>query len=333
MQLRSSKILIPTALTLLVAMAIGPVSCTSLAPRQTREEVDQSAEEALQAAQAARDEGDIETALAEFERAIRINPRLTVAHLGIGDIYREQGRIEAAEPRYATAADLEPENFDAQYLHGLVLQMLERTAEAIAAYLRALSIIPTDPQANLNLATAYLQVGEPNQALPYAERAVAYAPDLGAAHANLGAVHARLGRHNEAVDAYQQAIDLLGPTEQVLLNLADSLGRSGRYEEMEEAARSLIAIDRTGLSRERLGYALFRQGRYDEAEAAFRDAIEVDPQHYPAHNGVAVCLLNTYVWGDRVNETVRKDAISHLRTSLRLQPDQPRIVELISRYN
>ena len=32
--------------------------------------------------------------------------------------------------------------------------------EAVAAYLRALALRPDDPQANLNLATAYYQLGE-----------------------------------------------------------------------------------------------------------------------------------------------------------------------------
>src|SRR5215471_18166128 len=53
-------------------------------------------------------QGLYEQALAEFESAIATNPRMTVAYLGAGDIYREKGDYVQAERRYAAAAQIEP---------------------------------------------------------------------------------------------------------------------------------------------------------------------------------------------------------------------------------
>ena len=41
-------------------------------------------------------------------------------------------KTERSEPSYARAASIEPNNFDAQYLHGLMLQLLDRVADAIS---------------------------------------------------------------------------------------------------------------------------------------------------------------------------------------------------------
>ena len=69
---------------------------------------------------------------------------------------------------------------------------------------------------------------------------------------------------------------------------------------------------------------------------AFQTALDYDPTHYPALNGVAVCKLNIYLgYGGRSardQDSARRDAISKLRRSLRVNGNQPRIVELLRKY-
>jgi len=277
-------------------------------------------------------QGLYESALAEFERAIDINPTMTSAYIGAGDIYRGRGDFETSERRYARAAQLEPRNFDAQYGHGLALQLLNRVADAVRAYLRALTIRPNDFDANLNVGTAYLQLGEPNQALPYARRAVRLDAESGPARVNLGATYAALGRHAEAVVEFQQAAELMELTPELLLNLADSLGKTGRYEEMAGTLEQLIRRSPSALAYERLGTARFRLKRYDEALEAFHKATELDERHYPAWNGVAVCMLNRYLWSGKKDVAALDEAVEAMRRSIRLERRQPKIVELLTRY-
>lgn len=277
--------------------------------------------------------GSYDDALREFEKAIAINPRMTVAYLGAGDIYVEKGEYQQAEAHFAEAARVEPQNFDAQYKHGLSLQFLNRLTEAVRAYLRALTLRPNDPEANLNLATAYLQLGEPAQGRPFAEKAVRLAPESGPARANLGSTYAGMGQHEAAVVEYQQAAELMELSPELLLNMADSLGQIGRHAEMAATLDQLIRIEPSAIAYERLGSALFRLKRYDEALAAFRRGTELDEGHYPAWNGVGVCLLNRYVWSERTDTASRKGAVDALRRSLRIDPNQPRIVELVRRYD
>lgn len=278
------------------------------------------------------DQGMVDQALAEFERAISENPRLVRAYMGAGDIYREKGDFATAEQRYGRAAELEPQNFSAQYLHGLTLQLLNRVSDAVVAYLRALSIRPDDFNANLNLGTAYLQLGEPQQALPYARRAVELNGRDGPARANLGAVYSSLARHEEAVIEYQQAAELMELSGPLLLNLADGLARTNRHEEAVNTLRQLIRTSPSAVAQERLGASLFRLRDYAAALEAFRSALEIDPNHYPALNGVGVCLLNQWVFSNQTDEQARQEALAALRRSLQIERNQPRILELIGRY-
>ncbi len=291
-----------------------------------------NASEAVGRAQSLRRQGLHESALAELRRAVAINPKLTTAYIGMGDIYRETGDYAHAEASYRKAAEVEPGSFDAQYLHALALQLLDRLSEAVRAYLRALNLRPNDFNANLNLATAYLQIGEPQQALPYAQSSVRLRSDSAAARVNLGAVYAGLGRHEDAVVEYRQAAELMQLTPELLLNLADSLDKCGRLEEMQNTLEQLIKTRPSAVAYERLGSCLFRQQRYPDALANFRKALELDEAHYPAHNGVGVCLLNEYIWSQRTNAQAKDEALKHLRRSLQIERRQPSIIELVSRY-
>ncbi|MCW5775205.1 MAG: tetratricopeptide repeat protein [Phycisphaeraceae bacterium] len=330
---------IPCVVAVLLASGVAvPLAGCSGWKRERSEARARTAAERDKAAEAAdfgnrlREQGLDEAALAEFERAIAINPTLTVAYLGAGEIYRQRGDYNTAEQRYAEAVRLSPSDFDANYGHGLTLQLLNRLSEAVRAYLRALAIRPLDFAANRDLGTAFLQLGEAAQGLPYAEQAVRVDPSDGPARVNLGAIYAALDRHADAITQYHYAAELMVMSPEIMLNLADSYGKVGRYDDMAATLREVIHQRPSAQAHERLGSAYFRAGHYDQALASFRAATAMDANHYPAHNGIAVCLLNRYLWSDRTDRAALDEALDALRRSLRIERNQPKIVELLTRY-
>jgi tetratricopeptide (TPR) repeat protein len=290
------------------------------------------ANQALARAQLLHQQGLDTVAMSEFERAISINPTLTPAYIGMAEIHQKQGNLVQAEMNYGKAASLEPGNFQAQYGHGLSLQLLGRVADSVRAYIRALSISPNDFDANLNLATAYLQLNEPAAGLPYAQRAVRINGANGPARVNLGAIYAALGENDRAVTEYQQAAELMELTPELLLNLADSLGKTGKYPEMQAVLEQLVKQRGSAPAYERLATAMFRQQKYPDSLAMFRKALEFDANYYPALNGVAVNLLNLYVQSDKQDTQSQHDAVEALRRSLQIEPRQPAVVDLLARY-
>lgn len=283
-------------------------------------------------AEAAIRRGDTQRALAELARAIEINPTLTKAHMDMGDIYRTNGDYASAEVSYGMAAKTQPRNFDAQYYHGLMLQLLDRVTEAIAAYLRALAIRPNDFNANLKLSSAYYQLDENRLALEYAKHAVELRPNDGPARLNLGAVYAALDDHHAAVREYQQAAELIPLNSKLLLNMAQSLGRLQRYTEMRNTLEQLIKIEPSAAAHERLGYAYFKLGDADRSAREFQSALRLDDEYYPALNGLGVCYLNLYILSDQRDVGAKNEAINCFRRSLQIRSDQPRVLELLGRY-
>lgn len=278
------------------------------------------------------EEGRDGEALALLALAIERNPELTVAHLKIGDIHREQGDYDAASRAYERAAETDLRNFSAHYSHGLMRHILNDYTGAIRAYLKALTIDPDDFSANLNIASAYMEMREARAALPFAQRAVRANPLMGEARAALGSIYQTLARHEEAVREYEAAAELMDLTPELLMNMAQSLGRLKRYEEMANTIEAAIRMEPSAAAHERLGYAYFKMRRYDEAKDQFRRSLEFNGVYYPALNGLGVSLLNQYLLSDKQDEDAREEAIGLLQKSLRVKNEQPRIVELVSRF-
>ena len=71
---------------------------------------------------------------------------------------------------------------------------------------------------------------------------------------------------------------------------------------------------------------------YEKSESSYRAALRLDKDYFPAMNGLAVNLLNDYIRSNRTDNESLQEALSLLRRSLQLNKNQPKIVELLSRY-
>ena len=273
-----------------------------------------------------------DSALASFGQALEENPYITEAHMGMGDIYRDYGDYELASRAYERATDVDPTNFDAHYYLALMRQLLGQVQEAIATYLRALAINPRSFEANRDIASAYLQAGQTALAVRYAERATELDPNSQEAWTNLAAAYSLQGRYEDAVDAFRQAAEQGELDDRVLLGLADAHIRLGNYARAINVLNSLIRREPSSTAYERLGYARFKQREFRTALKHFRTALTLDENDTAALNGVGVCLMTLYVQGGRENTLQRDEAVEVWRKSVKLRPDQPRIADLISRY-
>lgn len=297
-----------------------------------REVVTSLQQQTLRDGQTALADGEYDTALALFRDVLADNPTVQDAYLGVGDVYMAREDYTSAEPAYRRAVRLDPRNVLAQFSHGKCLQVLGRYVEAIRAYLRALDLDTDAPEVNLNIATCYLQIDEPNSARPYAEAAVERMPENGAARVNLGAVYERTGENAKAIDEYVIALELLDNTPPVMINLINVLARERRYQEAVNTALTLVRVEPTANAYERLGWAYFRLNRYEKSLEAYTSATELDPKHWPSWNGIGVNALNTYLLSEKSDLSAKRQAGQAFRRSLQINPDQTRVIELVLNY-
>lgn len=277
-------------------------------------------------------EGLMDSALAAFGLALEENPKLVEAHMGMGEIYRQRGQYDLAENAYSKAAQLEPDNFDAHYYSGLMQQLLGMVRNAVNSYLRALAIDPNSFDANQSLASAYLQLARPADALPYALRATELKADSQPAWANLAATYSLLNRHDEAVEAYRQALELGEAAEPLLLGLAEAHVRLTHYERAINVLQSLVRMKPSSTAYERMGYAQFKLRLFDQALASYRTAMSIDSRDPAVLNGLGVCLMTLYIQSGRTDPAQRTEALDAWRRSIQIRPNQPRIVDLMIRY-
>ena len=277
--------------------------------------------------------GDLQGALQSFHSALAVNPRHVPAHLGVGDVHQLLGDYAKAAEAYQRARNLAPGSFEANYKLAVMQQLLAKIHEAIDNYLNALTINPDSFEANSNLAAAYMQIGKTQQALPYAERAVQIKPDSQHALLNLGAVYTSVGRDEQAIQAYRSAADLGDLTPEATVQLANALIR---MERPERALNVLEIVTRAhpdyAPAFERLGYVHFRLGQLDKSMEAYETALRLDGADHSAHNGLGVSLMAQYLQDSTRNTELRDRALESWRTSVRINPNQPRIVDLINRY-
>ena len=291
-----------------------------------------STDQRLATAEAAWRAGEYELALAIFREILAQNPTVAVAYVGIGEIYLLQQDYAGAEGVLARAARLEPRNFDAQYGHGRALQMLQRFVEAVRAYHRALTIEPESIDANQHLATTYLQMGEPSSALVFAEKAVELDPANGPARANLGTIYQDAGRAAEAIHQYEAAIELMEATPPLLMNLIEALASEKRYVDAMNTAEHMVKLAPSARAWERLGWCAFRAGDYQESIEAYREAVKIEPDFWPALNGVGCNALNAWLLSGKRDGPAFLEARQAFRRSLRANPDQQKVISLLSQY-
>lgn len=318
------------------ALALPVASCTTSDTARQGERPGMRLNDFVVEADSALEMGERDEAIRLLAAAIEANPEFTPAYVRLGEIQFEDANYDGAERTYSSLVRLEPRVFDHQYFHALALHHLERLSEAVRAYLRALALEPASFDAHLNLSTAYLQLDEHAQSLPYAREAVEIDPDSGTAWANLGAALTGLDARDadlEAVRAFETAAELTeADPEYILKNWAIVLGRLDRFREMINVLERSLEISESAFAWERIGFARFKLREFENAELSFRSALQVDPNHYPARNGLGVCLLNDWIADGRNNNALKREAIDHLRASLRVNGQQPKIVNLLSRF-
>lgn len=149
---------------------------------------------------------------AEFEEAIRLNPRLFEAHYYFARASFARGDTARSAELFRRAADVRQEDFQSPILLAQSLRMLGREEEARDAVREGirraehlLVLNPRDGRA-LSLGSCALQDdGQTTRALEWSRRSLELNPDDMSALLNAVCLHARLGQKEEALPILERA--------------------------------------------------------------------------------------------------------------------------------
>jgi tetratricopeptide (TPR) repeat protein len=153
---------------------------------------------------AAEEESDEPAAEREYRAGLTENPESAPLHAGLGHLFRQQRRLDAARDELGQAVALDPTDPVATFELGDVLQRQGEQAHASALLSRALEIDPGLLVARWSRAKAFLALGDDRQALSDLE-AAAPADNSGELQWQLARLYRSLGRDDLAQKAQERS--------------------------------------------------------------------------------------------------------------------------------
>jgi tetratricopeptide (TPR) repeat protein len=153
-------------------------------------------------------QGKMNEALAEYRRAVQIEPDNVEAHRQLSRLLFQKGDLTAAVGESREVARLAPGDAGVRLNLGLALYFQGDLAGATREYREALRLKPDDPGAHALLAAALKRSGELNAAMAEYREAVRLNPSFAAAHHDLGALLEAEGDRQNALAEYREAFRL-----------------------------------------------------------------------------------------------------------------------------
>jgi protein O-mannosyl-transferase len=234
---------------------------------------------------------------------------------------------------------------------GEAYDKLGKYDEAIIEFESALKINPDYFFGLNNLGNIYGKQRKLPEAIQYFQRALEQKPDYSPAHYNLARAFHLTGKRQEAADSYRKSIESNPYFEQAFYNLAYLLMELSQFDESIENFNKFLTMQPNhSKAHFGLGNGLMMKGQLDRALAEYRKSAELDPtfafpylnianiqmqiKNIPAAienfekalsinpSMPAVHLSLGMIYHQAVKD--QEKALSHLKESLRLAPNQPR---------
>jgi Flp pilus assembly protein TadD len=137
-----------------------------------------------------------------FQTALKIDPRMTDAHLRLGEVYLAMDSRKLAELQFRDTVALSPLNTQGRNRLGHLELEAGRLDEAEEQFARSVESAP-NPTGFDGLGDIYLKRDARDRAESFFRRALAVDPFDSHAHFKLGALYAGAGRNADAVREYQ----------------------------------------------------------------------------------------------------------------------------------
>lgn len=254
-------------------------------------------------------QGDIDTAVRYFKRALELNPALADRFIVQGQrAFDEESYQDAIEPLNIHLL-LFPEDVSATYLLGQSYEASDDTDSAITFYERTLTLDPQRPDVLFKMVHIYRGREAHQQAVDTLKRLIEIAPETTEAHYLLALSYLSLKQPNDALPAFLETIRLRPDDVVAHYHAAILFEENGEIDNAILHYEKTITLDTTLIESDigrnlqtpmqgvkatevepffRLG-AIYRQ-RNDEDNIlrVYQPALEIEPEHPEIHHLLAV---------------------------------------------
>ena len=271
-------------------------------------------------------------ALADYERALTLEPNFAAAYSNRGVTYHALQQYEQELADYNRAIALEPNYAIAYSNRAAVHSDLRQYARALADCDCALALDPNYDKAYYNRGNIYHDLQQYMRALTDYDRALALDPNNAEAYVNRGNTYYDMHQYERALADYDRAIEL-APNHAVVY-----YDRGNAFRGLHLYVQALADFDHTIALDPNFTKAYGSRGntygdlrRYAEALADFDRTIALDPNNAIAYVNIGILLTNQGKWNESLpyfeqaaqlgNETgVQYAAVIRKRLGVELEP-------------
>jgi tetratricopeptide (TPR) repeat protein len=182
-------------------------------------------------------------AIVQLRNAIRADNRFGEAHLMLAEAFAATGDTRNAARQYIAAADLLPDNVDAQLKATSVLMITGRLEDAQARVQKVLDKDPRNVQAQILLGNIYAGMKDIDGAVKQIEEAIQIDPLRGATYTNLGVLRLAQGQRDSARAAFDKAVEVDPKSVQARLALAMFQLQTGEPAAAESTLKAALELD------------------------------------------------------------------------------------------
>jgi eukaryotic-like serine/threonine-protein kinase len=167
-------------------------------------------------------------ALADYNRAIELDPDDAKTYSNRGLTYRALRQAERALVDFNRAIELDPESPSAYSNRGITYEALEQYVPALADLNRAIDLDPDSAGTYSNRGVVHKALGHYEQALSDYSRAIDLDPNDPLTYCNRALTHYALGDYERALADYSRAIDVDPNDAYAYLSIGIILGKQGK---------------------------------------------------------------------------------------------------------
>jgi tetratricopeptide (TPR) repeat protein len=245
----------------------------------------------LQQGEALQQQGKITAAEMLYQQVLALDPKNFDALCLMGVMAAQANQPAQADEWMGKALELDPSRAELHFNRGVVLQTLQRQKDSLDSYDNAIAINPDYAEAHFRRGLALQELQRPEEAISSYGRAIAIRFEYAAAHFNRGNALFSLQRIEEALRSYDNAIALQPHLDRAHCNRGNALWALNQKPEALASYDHAIAINpNLAEAYSNRGNVLHELRYLEEAVASYAKAIAIRPDYASAHSNCGIAL-------------------------------------------
>jgi tetratricopeptide (TPR) repeat protein len=219
--------------------------------------------------------GDYFQAADAFKKALDANPRLPTVNGTYGRVLQELDRPDEADEAFRREIEINPDDFEANFYHGIYLHAYEQRYEEALSFLnRALRARPDRHDVQFQIAVVFSLTERVEEAVKILESVVVRSPNSLEGHSTLTRLYVRLGRP-EAAERHRAIAERLRKDQE-----GQRFIQQGRFSEAVEVFNQLKQANKSDPRPYFFaGMALSLMKDSKAAVAELSEAVRLDPRN------------------------------------------------------